>query len=431
MSDLPERTSQTEDLYARGLEHLRGARWDEAVRVLSELRVLSNAYPEIDTLIADALLKIEVERTNAPDAVAPPRRSRLLRPRFIGPIVALLVIGAALLIAIQPASVPAQLSVAPTSAISLPTPAPTNTPRPTATPEPTATSQPTATPLPTATPEPTTIAEPGTLVVQAAGDQPLVRTIGNIEIILDASGSMRAKIGDRRKIDIAHESLAALIGQLPEQTNVALRAYGHRKGNDCNDVELVVPLSPLDRTGLIGRIGAVNPAPNGMTPIGASLQQVAEDLKDAKGDSLVVLVSDGEETCNSDPAQIAAQLRASNPRLKIDVIGFDVGADLQARLSAIAQGGSGSYFDAADATQLVAALQQAVALTYRVLDAQGTEVYHGTLGSSTTLPAGHYTVVVGGDSALTIGDVEVGGGRPATVELREQDGTLTGTVVTP
>ena len=43
----------------------------------------------------------------------------------------------------------------------------------------------------------------------------------------------------------------------------------------------------------------------------------------------------------------------------------------RARLSGIAQGGGGSYFDASNATQLVDALQQAIALTYRVRDAQG------------------------------------------------------------
>jgi Ca-activated chloride channel homolog len=166
-----------------------------------------------------------------------------------------------------------------------------------------------------------------------------------------------------------------------------------------------------------------------MTPIGASLQQVAEDLKGAKGDALVVLVTDGEETCNSDPAQIAEQLRAQNPRLKIDVIGFNIGGEAQARLSAIAERGGGNYYDAGNATQLVAALQQAVALNFRVLDGQGNEVYSGVLGSQTpALPAGRYTIEISGDSPLSISDVEVGGAA-AVVELREQDGKLTGSAL--
>jgi hypothetical protein len=406
------------------MDQFRTAQWDKAVKTFSELRAASDAYPELDALIAEALLKSEVERANSPDGtVVPPKYRAFLRPRLLTAVPTLIVIGAALLFVLRPFAAPVSgITAAPTSALALPTPAPTNTPLPTATPEPT------ATPRPTATPEPTAVPEPGTLAVRMADGQPLVRTTSNIDIILDASGSMRAKIDGRLKIDIARESLVALVAQLPETTDVALRAYGHRKGNDCGDVELLVPLGPLDRAGLTARINAVNPAPNGMTPIGASLQQVADDLKSTQGDALVVLVTDGEETCNSDPAQIAEQLHASNPRLKIDVIGFSIGGDAQARLSAIAERGGGTYFDAGNATQLVAALQQAVALTFRVLDAQGNEVYSGTLGSETTLPAGRYRVEISGDTLLTIGDIEVGG-KPAAVELRDQDGKLTGTVV--
>jgi Ca-activated chloride channel family protein len=63
------------------------------------------------------------------------------------------------------------------------------------------------------------------------------------------------------------------VDKLPATTNVALRSYGHGKGNDCNDVELLTPLGPLDRAAPTGRINGVSPAQNGMTPIGASLQK--------------------------------------------------------------------------------------------------------------------------------------------------------------
>jgi hypothetical protein len=99
-------------------------------------------------------------------------------------------------------------------------------------------------------------------------------------------------------------------------------------------------------------------------------------------------------------------------------------------LSGIAQGGGGSYFDAKDAAQLADALQQAVALTYRVLDAQGAEIFQGQLGGTATLAAGRYTVEISGASPLTIADIAVGGATTA-VELREEDGVLKGTVVAP
>jgi hypothetical protein len=122
-------------------------------------------------------------------------------------------------------------------------------------------------------------------------------------------------------------------------------------------------------------------------------------------------------------------LHTDNPDLDISVIGFNVGPEnWRERLSAIAQGGGGSYFDAAGSTQLVDALEQAVSLTYRVLNAQGAEMYQGALGSSAELPAGRYSIEINGDAPLSINDVDISAGMSTTVELSEQNGTLTAAV---
>jgi Ca-activated chloride channel family protein len=425
-----EQTAESEQLYTRGMAQLRAAQWQAAVETLSELRTISSAYPEVETLIADALLKLEVDRLRAPDGLAPPKQRRLLRPRFLTAVLVLFALGGVLLIAMRPfAATPTPVTPQPTIAASLPTPAPTD--MPTATAEPSPTVVPTAVPTIVPTVMPTADPGPGTLQVRMADGQALVRTIGNLEIILDASGSMNGEIDGHRKIDIAHDALATLVGKLPDRTNVALRAYGHRKGGDCSDVELLTPLGVLDRSALTARINAVHPAQKGMTPIGASLQQVAQDLEKASGDVLVVLVSDGDETCNGDPAQVATRIHAENPKIRFDVIGFNVGPEeWRSRLSGIAQGGGGSYFDAKDAAQLVDALQQAVALTYRVLDSKGAEVFQGQLGAIATLPAGHYTVEIRGASPLTIPDIAVGSATTA-IDLREEGNVLKATVVTP
>jgi Ca-activated chloride channel family protein len=423
-----EQTFESEKLYMRGMAQLRAGQWKAAVETLSELRTISNAYPDVDTLIADALLKAEIDRLRAPDGLAPPKR-RLLRPRFLTAVLVLFALGGVLLVAMRPfGTVPPPAIAQPTSDISLPSPAPVTAPPATAEPLPTAAPA-TATAAPTAAPA--ADLGPGTLQVRMADGQALMRTIGNIEIILDASGSMSGEIDGRRKIDIAHEALSTLIGKLPDHTNVALRAYGHRKTSDCSDVELLTPLGALDRGALTAQINAVNPAQKGMTPIGASLEQVAQDLQGAQGDVLVVLVSDGDETCDGDPAQVATRIHTNNAKIRFDVIGFNVGPEeWRARLSGIAQGGGGNYFDAKDAAQLVDALQQAVALTYRVLDAQGAEVFQGQIGAVSTLPSGRYTVEIQGASPLTIPDIAVGGASTA-VDLREENGVLQGTVVAP
>src|SRR4029079_6221190 len=135
-----EQTFESEQLYVRGMAQLRAAQWKAAVETLSELRTVSSAYPDVDTLIADALLKIEIDRLHAPDGAAPPKRRRFLRPRFLTAVLVLFVIGGALLIPMSPfGAAPVPATPQPTSAASLPSPAPTITLLPTNTPTPTAT----------------------------------------------------------------------------------------------------------------------------------------------------------------------------------------------------------------------------------------------------------------------------------------------------
>ena len=68
-----EQTFESEKLYMRGMAQLRAAQWQAAVETLSELSAISSAYSDVDALIADALLKVEIERLRAPDGLAPPK----------------------------------------------------------------------------------------------------------------------------------------------------------------------------------------------------------------------------------------------------------------------------------------------------------------------------------------------------------------------
>src|SRR6185295_20182115 len=87
---------------AHSLELLRAARWDEAVRVLSELREISSAYPEVDALLADALLKIEIERAKMPDSAASPKKPSIPLLHVGATLMAALVIGGGAVMALRP-----------------------------------------------------------------------------------------------------------------------------------------------------------------------------------------------------------------------------------------------------------------------------------------------------------------------------------------
>lgn len=181
----------------------------------------------------------------------------------------------------------------------------------------------------------------------------------NMLLVLDASGSMRGKIEGRTKVDIARATVAGVVRGWNPDNHLGLIAYGHRRKGDCADIETLIPVGALDPQAYlktVDRLGAV-----GMTPLSAAVRQAAQALDWSEHKATVILVSDGEETCNLDPCAIGAELEKSGVDFTAHVIGFDV-ADTahQAQLRCLARATGGRYFNARDGRELSAALQGAI-----------------------------------------------------------------------
>lgn len=248
----------------------------------------------------------------------------------------------------------------------------------------------------------------------------------NIEIVLDGSGSMMEQFEGKTRIDVAREVLQVLFDELPDDVNVALRAYGHQhyyKEGVCDDTELLVPLGPIDRAGLMAQINALNP--QGKTLIGYTLRQIEGDLAGAEGQSVVVLISDGEETCGTDPCKAADELAAKGLDLQAHVVGYAVDDPaIAGQLACIAQVTGGTYLPAGSAEELVAALREAVTVEYAVYDRDGVEVARGVVdGPAITVPAGTYRVEVLTRTPLAAEGVLVRGDQLTTLEVAA-DGAL-------
>jgi|GEM_PF-524025 len=181
---------------------------------------------------------------------------------------------------------------------------------------------------------------------------------GNLVLILDASGSMWGQVEGQAKIAIAKEVMIGLIKDLPQGLKVGLVAYGHRRKGDCNDVEELVPLGPMNKDGLIKLIQAINP--KGKTPITLSVRMTAQKLKALEDETTIVLVSDGQETCEGDPCALVKELKESGVKFVMHVIGFDVTDEEKKQLECMAQAGGGEYFTAKTAKDFQMAAQKVV-----------------------------------------------------------------------
>jgi Mg-chelatase subunit ChlD len=234
-----------------------------------------------------------------------------------------------------------------------------------------------------------------------------------IELILDASGSMLKRLDGKRRMAIAKEVLTEVVSKhIPPGTPVALRVFGHRQANACRS-DLEVALKPLNSASMLKAIQSVEAMNLAKTPIAASLAAVESDLKGAKGRKIVVLVTDGEETCEGDPAATVQKLRDKGVDVTLNIVGFAIdSAELESSFQSWAKLGGGRYFQARDQRGLSAAVQDAVMVPYSVYDQTGTLVATGLVGGEAVLlEQGHYRVVVQGSPAKSYPKVEVTAGK--------------------
>ena len=206
--------------------------------------------------------------------------------------------------------------------------------------------------------------------------------LSNVLIVLDASGSMAGRMNGEVKMQLAERVVKDLVDNMPAEMNVGLLVYGSksaREKRDCKDIDLLRPVSKVDPRSFNEALAHVSP--HGMTPIGASLERAAAALKGLPGQSTIVLVSDGTETCESDPCAVAKQVRESTGiDVKVHVVGLDVASGERGVLECVAKGGGGTYYPVGDEQGLRNALKEATTRPCEPSKAMWLSIAHPGLG---------------------------------------------------
>lgn len=255
---------------------------------------------------------------------------------------------------------------------------------------------------------------PGKLLVVAGNSQPQAA----VELILDASGSMLQRIGGKRRINVAKEVLTEAIREhIPAGTPVALRVFGHKEVDSCR-TDLEIPLAPLDPEAAAQRMASINAMNLARTPIADSLAAVESDLEGAETGA-VVLVTDGEETCDGDPAAVIESLQEKGFHVNLNIVGFAIDdAELAAQFESWAAAGGGRYFAANDQGGLSEAIEEALRAPFTVYDHGGNEVATGQVGGDPVeLERGVYRVVVNTTPQQIFEEVEVKGESTSELKL--------------
>jgi Ca-activated chloride channel family protein len=166
-----------------------------------------------------------------------------------------------------------------------------------------------------------------------------------ILFLLDASGSMFARMEKDTRINVAKRLLSNIVDSLQGAKNleIALRVYGHTSPpakRDCKDTRLEVPFRVNNHADIKKRIQSISP--KGTTLIAYSLQQAAYDFPlEPNTRNVIILITDGIEECQGDPCAISEALQSKGVVLKPFIIGLGSTADFRKAFECV-----GRYYDA-------------------------------------------------------------------------------------
>ncbi|KKP60460.1 MAG: D-amino acid dehydrogenase large subunit, partial [Candidatus Roizmanbacteria bacterium GW2011_GWA2_34_18] len=121
----------------------------------------------------------------------------------------------------------------------------------------------------------------------------------------------------------------------------------------CASAEQLAPIGTITSANLDTYLDLIKPT--GWTPMGLAISNAQASFVGKEQDNNeIVLVTDGDETCDSNPVGAATSIFASTAKVKVNIIAFAVSSKEVTTLSAIARAGSGSFASANNSDELIA-----------------------------------------------------------------------------
>ena len=189
----------------------------------------------------------------------------------------------------------------------------------------------------------------------------------NALIVLDRSRSMEDFLASGEpKWSVAVDVISSVVMSFDDRVRFGIGTFPD-DAFDCAPGRLRMPVGDGQGQAIASYVQGDGPDGYG-TPIADSLVDISRAepaLADSTRDNFVILVTDGEETCDGDPVTSVQTLRGRSPEVRTFVIGFgenglnDVELDALAEAGGTAQTGAATkYFQASDRDALAAALDQ-------------------------------------------------------------------------
>jgi len=182
-------------------------------------------------------------------------------------------------------------------------------------------------------------------------------------IVFDASGSMTGMgFGENTvtRIQQVRRALATVLPSVAPVRNLGLVVFGPGAHSQCENIDLKLPPGPNSAGRIMGEVNMLQPY--GQTPITSAVSVAADALDYRHRPAVIVLLTDGEETCRGNPCELGEQLKTTGAGVTVHVIGYmlnDTNVPASGQFVRCLSETTGGMFISTETTEeLIAALQK-------------------------------------------------------------------------
>lgn len=154
-----------------------------------------------------------------------------------------------------------------------------------------------------------------------------------VVIVFDASGSMAISMDatveelqrwnegyaprnierEPRRISLARTAANKLIDEVPKDMTISLVSAAN-----CRSIAVSKPFAFQQRGTLKKSVNRIEP--EGKTALAEALTKAGSLVDGVDRDAIILLITDGDETCGGDPCAVANRLKKAKPRLQVNVV---------------------------------------------------------------------------------------------------------------
>ncbi|MEQ9328851.1 MAG: VWA domain-containing protein [Rhodospirillales bacterium] len=172
-----------------------------------------------------------------------------------------------------------------------------------------------------------------------------------VVLVVDASGSMEDSIpGASSRMQASKGAIGNLVQSMPGDIDIGLIEF-----TDCNQVKRDRFYSPSERQALIDQVNRLSPTRG--TPLELAVRRAGLVISESV-EGVIVVVTDGSDSCNGDPCAAARAIASSKPNVKINVIDIS-GSATNPSAQCMAQATGGRVFQPNSAAEMQVMVQQA------------------------------------------------------------------------